>query len=350
MGTETADAAAMPEQRIRMADVARALGVSAATVSRALRGDVRISPARRTAVLEAAGRLGYQPHPLVQALMTQRRTGRAAAGEVLALITDYPGEAWRRKDVCRWYWQGMEERARQLGYQLEVLSLADYQNDAARLRAVLDARGVHGAILGFALEAPGTPLPAVDGLCVVGLSTYFRGLATDRVHLHGFYNVKLALSRLRQAGYRRPALVAPVRNNAVVGGQWSAAALEEQWQRPPEEQCPPFLVPATGLKMAEFQHWFEEHRPDALLAYKVRVDELLERLRESGKVGIAYLFGTEEERAGQAGIDGNLDRVGAAAVDLLVQKLQLNEAGLPQFPRDVFIAGTWRDGPGGLPA
>jgi len=334
----------MPENRVRMEDVAKAVGVSAATVSRALRGDGRISVARRSAVEAAARAMGYQPHPLVQALMTQRRTGRTAAGEVLAVITDYKDEAWRQKDVCCWYWKGMEGRARQLGYRLEMFSLGGAGLDRHRLRGVLLARGVRGAILGFSREAEDGLVPEVEGLCVVGLSTYFRGLAVDRVHLHGFHNVKLALSRLRQAGYHRPALVAPVRNNAVVGGQWSAAALEEQWQRPPEERCPPFLVPVHGLKMTAFQQWFDTHQPDALLSYKVRVDELLQRLGRSG-VGVAYLFGTEQERATQSGIDGNLDRVGAAAVDLLVQKLQLNEAGLPEFPRDVLIAGTWRDAP-----
>jgi DNA-binding LacI/PurR family transcriptional regulator len=242
----------------------------------------------------------------------------------------------------------MEERARQLGYRLEVFSLGPDGMDRHRLRSVLAARGVRGASLGFAREAESPPMVQVEGLCVVGLSTYFRGLAVDRVHLHGFHNVKLALARLRQAGYRRPALVAPVRNNMVVGGQWSAAALEEQWQRPAEEQCPPFLVPVEGLKMAAFQQWFEQHQPDALLSYKVRVDELLQRLRPMAGTGIAYLFGTEQERATQAGIDGNLDRVGAAAVDLLVQKLQLNEAGLPEFPRDVLIAGSWRDAPASI--
>lgn len=336
----------MRDSRIRMEDVAGAAGVSASTVSRALRGDPRIPPERRRAIFEVAERLGYQPHPLVQALMTQRRTGRAGGGEVLAVITDYPGDRWREKDVCRWYWEGMEARAGQLGYRLEIFSLMKYGNDAAKLRSVLDARGVRGAILGFAQDTAVLFPGDVQGLAVVGLSTYFRELALDRVQLHGFYNVKLALSRLRAAGYQRPALVAPVRNNEVVGGQWSAAALQEQWQRPLKEQCPPLLIPAEGLTQAAFDGWYQKYRPDALLAYKVRVGELLRRSQQApAEVGVAYLFGSEAERAGCAGIDGNLDRVGAAAIDLLVQKLQLNEAGLPQYPRDVFIAGTWQDQP-----
>jgi len=49
----------MPENRVRMEDVAKAVGVSAATVSRALRGDGRISVARRSAVEAAARAMGY---------------------------------------------------------------------------------------------------------------------------------------------------------------------------------------------------------------------------------------------------------------------------------------------------
>lgn len=77
------------------------------------------------------------------------------------------------------------------------------------------------------------------------------------------------------------------------------------------------------------------------------VVELLDRLRlrVPQDVGVAALYGTEQDRRNMAGIDGNLEQVGAAAVDLLVQKLQVNERGLPGQLREVLIAGSWQDGP-----
>lgn len=330
-----------------MLDVAAAAAVSPATVSRALRDDPRITPEVRTRVKACAVRLNYAPNPLVQALMTQRRRKLGPHGETIALITNVPDDAWRTKDVCRWYLRGIEERAEELGYHVEVLSLREMRDDAERLRHVLVARGIRGLILGFSQQEDETATLETGDFCVVGLGTYFRRLAVDRVQLHGFFNVKLAFERMRAHGYRRPALLAPVRNNEIVGGQWSAAALNDQWRRPQEEQCPPFMVEGERVNMALFRKWIEECKPDALLVYKVDVSELLARLKLDvpRDIGVACLFGTEGERRDHAGIDGNLDRVGAAAVDLLVQKMHTHERGMPDHPRDVLITGSWQEGP-----
>jgi len=330
-----------------MTDVAALAGVSCATVSRALRDDPRISPGVRECVKKAALEVAYHPNPLVQALMSQRRRKQDLHGESIALVTSVDEREWRKKDVCRWYWQGLSRRAEELGYQLQVLCLKDIHDNSARMKQVLEARGIRGVILGFSQPDDRTERLDVSSFCVVGLSTYFQRLAVDRVQLHGFYNVKLAFRQMRALGYKRPALIAPVRNNAIVGGQWSAAALDEQWQRPADEQCPPLMIEGETVNMRLFREWFEKHKPDALLVYKICVMELLERLRLQvpNDVGIAYLFGTESERSSMAGIDGSLDRVGAATVDLLVQKMHVHEHGMPEHPREVLITGDWRHGP-----
>jgi len=330
-----------------MLEVARAAGVSGSTVSRALKDDPRITPEVRERIQKIASKLGYAPNPLIQALMTQRRRKLDPHGETLALITHVADEAWRKKDVCLWYLQGIQRRARQLGYQIEIFSPGPLKGDADKLKRVLLSRGIRGIILGFS-EGDDHPVDLdVSPFCVVGLGMYFRQLPVDRVQLHGFFNVKLAFEKMRALGYRRPTLIAPVRNNAIVGGQWSAAALNEQWQRPQEEQCPPLMTEGDRVNMTLFREWMEQQRPDALLVYKINALELLERLRMSvpQDIGVAYLFGTETERQHMAGIDGNLDRVGAAAVDLLVQKMHVHDRGIPEHPRDVLITGSWKDGP-----
>jgi DNA-binding LacI/PurR family transcriptional regulator len=53
-------------------DVAQAMGVSIATVSRAFTGNGRISPQTREAVLETARRMGFQANPAAQRLATGR--------------------------------------------------------------------------------------------------------------------------------------------------------------------------------------------------------------------------------------------------------------------------------------
>src|ERR1700744_4217582 len=141
-------------QTARMAEIAQSVGVAPSTVSRALRSDPRISAATRQRVEEAAAALGYQPNPLVSALMANRRR-RGGAGEVdvIALVTNYGGrESWRSKDVCRWEYDGIQNRAAALGFRVEVFPLSEYRNDSARLEATLRARGIRGVLLGFSRE------------------------------------------------------------------------------------------------------------------------------------------------------------------------------------------------------
>jgi LacI family transcriptional regulator/LacI family fructose operon transcriptional repressor len=330
-----------------MRDVASAAGVSGATVSRALRNDTRITAETRLRIRAIAEKMGYQPHPLVQALMVRRRKQSALPSETIALVTSHPEHAWRNKDVCRWYMTGIAGRAARHGYRLEVFPLDAHRDDPLRLEKVLRARGIRGVILAFSRDNTDAVQFPVNHFSVVGLGAYFARTVVDRVNLNGFANVKLALRQLRARGYRKPALVVPVRNNTVVGGMWSAAALDEQWGQPVAESCPPLVLAEGRQQRAEFIAWFRRHAPDAILVYKVPVIDILSTIgvRVPDDVGVAYLFGTEKERRGLAGIDGELDQVGAAAVDLLVQKIGLHSEGRPEHPRDILITGSWREGP-----
>src|SRR5262249_16266192 len=117
-------------QTVRMAEIAHSLGVASSTVSRALRGDQRISPTTRDRVLATAEKLGYRPNPLVTALMrTRRRRGGDGGIDRIALITNYGGrENWRSKDVCRWEFEGISRRAAALGYSIEAFALGQFNN------------------------------------------------------------------------------------------------------------------------------------------------------------------------------------------------------------------------------
>ena len=80
-------------ETVRMVEIAQRLGVASSTISRALRNDPRISLELRKRVRVAADELGYQPNPLVSALMAnRRRRGSGGAVDVIALVTNYGGK------------------------------------------------------------------------------------------------------------------------------------------------------------------------------------------------------------------------------------------------------------------
>lgn len=301
----------------------------------------------RARVRSAAAELGYRPNPLVSALMANRRR-RGGAGEidVIALVTSYGGrEDWRTKQVCRWEFEGIQARAAMLGFRIGVFSLHDYDGDAGRLAATLRARGIRGVLLGFSREN-NEPVPfSSEGFAVAGLSAYFTAAQVDRANFHGFYNVQLALERMWRLGYRRPALVVPELNNNISNNLWSGAFLDWQRRVPPRSRCVPF-IPGGSLGVEEFNAWLDANEPDSLLFYKVPVRSFLAKAgrRAPEEIGVACLYRTAEEMRTMAGIDGNLSAVGAAALDLVVERLNANSFGPTEHPKEVLIKGTWHEG------
>ncbi len=371
--------------RPTMSTLATDLGLSPSTISRALRGDRRIGADTRARVAEAAQRLGYRPNPLVSALMASRKkAGGQGEVDTIALVTDYRENAlpsstpatrkgrgssrnrdngsgtypsgagaipgWKNKDVCLWEYEGICRRAAELGFRVEEFPLADYGYDGGRLIRTLSARGIRGVLLGFSRgDDSDTPVRLdLSGFSVAGLSTYFREFEVDRANFHGLYNVQLALSEMNALGYHRTGVVFPEFNNRVSGYLWSSGVLDWQRRLPQESQrCTPFVADdEKPLPTAEreFNHWLDTERPDSIITYKLPIKSWLAKrgLRVPEDLGLAYLYRTKEEMNEAAGIDGNLQLVGAAAFDLVVEALYTNRTGLPGTPKEVLIRGVWK--------
>lgn len=118
-----------------MADVARAAGVSVATVSHVLNATRPVLPHTRQAVLDAVDTLGYTPNTLARSLVTSRT--RSIGLAVSAISNPYFTEIL----------QGVEAAALEAGYSLLI---ADPHDDPAHERKVvqlLHERRVDGMIV-----------------------------------------------------------------------------------------------------------------------------------------------------------------------------------------------------------
>ncbi|MBC7366554.1 MAG: LacI family DNA-binding transcriptional regulator [Undibacterium sp.] len=110
-----------PRAKRRMVDVAHLAGVHSSTVSLAPRNHPSIPEATRALVRRAAEKAGYQPDPLVSALMSFRRSAREIPRHTtLAFVTSSrPANAWRESRTLRDQLAGAQERAQLLGYHIE---------------------------------------------------------------------------------------------------------------------------------------------------------------------------------------------------------------------------------------
>src|SRR5881296_764475 len=107
-----------------LADIARALGVSKMTVSRAINNHPEIHPETRARILDAARRMNYRPNQHARALTTNRSY---LLGVVVPdLMHSYFAE------ICR----GIETVAKPLGYQNLICSTDE---NAASEQAEIEA-------------------------------------------------------------------------------------------------------------------------------------------------------------------------------------------------------------------
>lgn len=328
-----------------MATLAKELGVSGSTISRALQGDRRIGEDTRKRIHETAKRLGYRPNPLVSALMASRKNrSEASEAGTVALVTDYHGkDGWRTKDVCRWEYEGICRRADEMGYRVDEFAMKDFNYEGSRISRTLVTRGIRGVLLGFTRDRKVFSDFPIEAFSVAGLSTYFREMPVNRANFHGFFNVQLALDEIRRLGYKRTGLIVPELNNRISGYLWSGAALDWQRRLPEKERCNP-LVPSAGSEEAEFIPWMKREKPDSLLVYKLPARSWLSKLglRVPTDIHLSYLYRTRGEMAEWPGIDGNLQMVGAAAFDLVVEGMHTHRMGAPSHPKEVLIKGEWR--------
>ena len=330
-----------------MDDIARRVGVSVSTVSRALKDNPRISVEIRARVKAAASELGYRPNPLVRALMESRRGSAGRPPTTIAFVTDYESPAsWDRKPTCCQTFKGVQERARQCGYQIDVISTAGQTETGTPLCRVVRARGICGVVFGFSLTDRHPFSFDASNLCVVGLINYFPALQLDRAWSNDYLNVRLAFDQLRRRGYRKTGLVVPDYNNILGDGLWSASALEHARTLRRAERCPPLVTTSAGQNPVAFFRWFDRHRPDSILAYKIPVAKYLRErgIDVPGEVGVATLYRTEEEKSAMAGVDPEFEAIGAAAIDLLVTKLHTNDFGFAPQGRQIHVQGNWCDG------
>ena len=91
-------------------DVARAAGVSVATVSRVFNDTARVTADTRDRVVEAAGRLGYSAHGAARSLITSRTS------TIGVLLPDLHGEFF--SEIIR----GIDQAAQQAGFHCLVSS------------------------------------------------------------------------------------------------------------------------------------------------------------------------------------------------------------------------------------
>ena len=328
-------------------DVATRAGVHRTTVSLALRDHARIPVATRERIKAIAAKLGYRINPLISALMQSRRSGRTVKHVTLAYVTNYPTRfGWRPPHHDRPdFFPGAVERARDFGYKLDHFWLAEPGMTPERFCDILSARGINGLIVGRLPPGQHALTLAWGRFSCVALGLTLRAPLLHHVTENHFDAAWQAMQRCQERGYRRVGFVFSEANDSPrVGDRWLGTFLAQQQLFPPADRLPP--CPAVPADERTFRAWFEEVRPDALLAnHGGPVLRWLDRmgLRVPRDVGLIDLAGDHPELE-CAGVCSNPAKLGALAVEMLIGLLHRNETGAPDYQHEILLTGEWRDG------
>lgn len=335
-------------QNVTMRDVAVRAGVTAATVSLALRDSPEISAQTKARVLAAVQELGYRPNPYVQSLMRTRRRGRSAAGAAtLALLTAFPTRQGWRADPTPMFTQlfaGASERAESAGFRLEEFWLHEQGMSPKRFAEVLRARGIIGVLV--------APLPephALGGLpwadfAAVALGFTLLDPLLHRVANDHLHSLLTAHAECRRLGHRRLGLVLTKEVHEKVQRRWLAGYMLAQREDAGEARLEPLLAPE--LTAEEFQRWFDREWPDVVItASPGRVTTWLKARGLSIPQDVGVVSLSAPEMGGPlSGIYQNFEQIGRRAVDLLVAALERNELGPPALADTLLVDGVWNPG------
>ncbi len=182
--------------RIKMSDVAKAAGVSAMTVSRALRRDGRIAPATRRRILAVVRDLGYVPDRIAGSFSSQR------SGFVAMLVPSLNNPHFAETAA------GLQDTLQPAGLQT-LLGTTNYRKETAEiLIATLLARRPEAIVLTYDDHTPrARQLLVKSGIPVIEIwETPRRPIG----HVVGFSNRQAAAAMTRHlidAGRRRIAYI-----------------------------------------------------------------------------------------------------------------------------------------------
>lgn len=335
------------QRKVRIQDIADRAGVSAMTVSLALRNSPKIPPATCDRIKRLAEQMGYRPNPLISALMANMRAGRRRKEDlVLGFVSAFTTrDHWQAIPIYQRYFEGASERAHSLGFQLQPFWMGAPEMTPDRFSEILSARGIPGMII--------CPIPQPGGslsLAWERFASVALGYSLGDPHLHRacsnqFHTMMTAMTNLARLGYRRIGLCMLAGDDRRTDHNRIAPYLYHYYQVFDSPHLPVGLFEDWSDK-GMFLEWVRETQPEAIITTRAFLrDWLLEAgLRIPEDIGLVLLDVFESDFP-CAGIDQRSETVGAAAADLLTGQLYRNERGIPGEPKTTLIEGRWVEGP-----
>lgn len=325
-----------------MRALAKLAGVSAMTVSLALRNHPSLAAATRTRIRKLAAAHGYRPDPTVTKLMHHLRTSRVHRRQatLCGLCLRLPASV--NLDYGTAVLSGAKARADSLGFGFDVMAIDEPGVTPERLQRILLHRGISGLLL-LPMREPVQLEHFFDWtkFSVVSATPSVMSPRLNEAMPDLFGNMLLLCEKLAQRGCKRIGF-APVAEHDVRVKHRVLAAYNWHNDFGGGDGPPPLILAEYDPDPRLLREWVAEHRPDAIVSIgEFTVRRIGEALLPRDRRRIV-LASTTLQSAASARFAGTLDNgeeVGAAAVEMLAAAVQRGETGLPNVPRTTLIGG-----------
>lgn len=251
-------------------DVAKAAGVSTATVSRVLANKDFIRPSTRERVLQAVADLHYRPNTAARSLRAQRS---ARIGLIFSDIRNPFFAALTR---------AVEEAAYPQGYTVLICNTDEDPSREATFLEMLQAENVAGVIFSPTRQYCLHPDRAPLRLPVVVIDRAIRGLELDMVVLDNLSAARELTAHLLGNGYRR--LAGLFGESSITGRERSKGFQQELEAHGLQPHSVHYLPPRTAPAHAAAAELLSgSPLPDAILtSNSLLTAGVLQALREKG--------------------------------------------------------------------
>lgn len=330
--------------------IAKLAGVSPSAVSLALRDSPRISTETKARVMSLARELDYEPDARIVHLMRHLRKPRDVRQQAsFGVISFYDTlRPWEKSRHLTSIYEGMQRRARDLGYRLEPLWLRAPGMTYRRISGIIETRGIDG-LLCFGSPDFNQEYPVELGghaVVTIGLSIQ---TPLHRVTSH-FYNDTLhVLNRVHALGYKRPGLVLGTHEDTRSAYAHSGAYLGWCEHMLGNRAAMPVLM-LREIEEPALTQWLAENQPDVIVF--VHLPEMITRFRavlKRMRISIPRSLGVvvlshEVEGSGFCGLQQNQRLMGSWAVELLAARIANQDLGIPVNPRTEMVESEWING------
>jgi LacI family transcriptional regulator len=337
--------------KVHLSDIARKVGVSKMTVSRALREDPVVSETSRRRILAAARELGYIPNPKLARLMAEMALSRRRAnslGELAYITTEDSEWGWKQYHHQLSCYEGAKAEAKAYGYNLLPVWALSRRFSRGRLTELLWSRGVDGIIIpplgrgmiGRTLDIDWERFPSVQ----IGATLAVPKLNLVRHnHYDGMTQTLLAMERL---GHEVIGLCFSRDSDIRSYHRWAAAYLYWRTNRGfTHRTLPTFHYTAGQVDPKALKAWIRRHKITGIIGMGMELVNTCLRigLKVPDDIGISVLDRPGGESR-VAGIDQRAAQIGSMAVDMLIMAVRKGAKGVPEHPLQTIVEGKWEPG------